>query len=149
MSKTRYPTLLKLLLTAAACVLAVSLIAPAFFSEFMATELQYQLTTAASSIPLNASFDTTEAVLRETLSASQKIEKLADSEWHIKNPSRFGATNWILVLVFEDGRLIGRGIRTADSLRRRPPNSIPDEVAPSYAPDWKLRFKVLDPKTRQ
>lgn len=65
--------------------------------------------------------------------------------WRVVTPSEFGATDWRLVIAFENqGKVAAIGFRTADSERRRPARSPEDAVAPDYATDWRTTFGSLD-----
>lgn len=60
----------------------------------------------------------------------------------VETPLRFGATNWCLLVLTEtqEGKVVGLGYRTADSLKRRPKDANTDRVADAVIPVWKKHF---------
>jgi hypothetical protein len=60
----------------------------------------------------------------------------ADGLLIVGTPLEFGAQNWMLVVVHDEGRVVGVGIRMEDSLRLHPRNAPEDNIAQNQSALW-------------
>ena len=91
---------------------------------------------------------------QEVLADLEVFRKSSDRQWmtvhsssteapetvSVETPLEFGARNWILHLLFANGKLVGIGVRTEDSDKSRPPRAPLDKIADRYAEVWHRRY---------
>lgn len=94
------------------------IVAQVGYPEITDPQRQDELSKIEASIQLGQHQDDLWILLEDKLhGASQELTEVDKDLWLIKNPLRLGATNWVLVLAFHEGRLVGKGFRIADSLQ--------------------------------
>jgi len=58
---------------------------------------------------------------------------VSDAEIRLGTPIEFGASNWILILTFSDGKLAAARVRTEDNINRKyKPVGAPEDIVYSY-----------------
>ena len=57
---------------------------------------------------------------------------VSDAEIRLGTPIEFGASNWILILTFSDGKLVSARVRTEDNINRKyKPVGAPEDIVDS------------------
>lgn len=54
----------------------------------------------------------------------------------VRGSTTFGATNPVGIVLVSKGKVVGLGVRVADSLNRRHPDAGDDRVDPRYIGEW-------------
>ena len=96
-------------------------------AEWHAGDAEREIADLARKIPDNA---TREQVAELFAGGDYDYLKLRThdtrDQWFFHTPYRFGATDWILVVAFEQGRVVAVRVGTSDDLSRRPEGAPPD-----------------------
>jgi hypothetical protein len=98
-------------------------------AEWHARDAEREIVDLAKRIPDNA---TREQVAEIFAWGSYDYLKLrthnTKDQWFFHTPYRFGATDWILVVTFDRGHVVGVRVGTSDDLSRRPEGAPPDRM---------------------
>jgi len=62
------------------------------------------------------------------------------TQLRIYTPLTFGAKNWVLIVLLDDGINVAYGVRTNDSDFEKPKDAPPDKFNELYKEAWHLRF---------
>ena len=79
-------------------------------------------------------------VITARFSDAHMIAVNADHICRVATPLEFGATNWVLYVLFKDQEVVGVGFRRDDNPHRRPRDAPHDRVERASRAKWSARF---------
>lgn len=106
---------------------SVILFSDDFVAEWHRRYAEQEIIDLANKIPDNA---TREQVAEAFAWGNYDYLKLRThntrDQWFFHTPYRFGASDWILVVTFDQGRVVTIRVGTSDNLTRRPDGALPE-----------------------
>lgn len=123
----------------ALCVIAAAL-AYGLFVNAQASKVKTQIATFSATIPLGASRDWVNRECHRAAAATSRWRyhpscgEFASSVACLQSPVTFGAGNWVVYILFDNGNVDAVLVRTMDTKTDHPPDAPPDRVSHPHNP---------------